>query len=245
MRICCMLCTPRPQLKAQPGSAVKAYKLAPHCSQSAACDGQSCSLLSPVELTYRAKLVQYTHCCLPAVAACMAAPTRGKAWGVIARLGSVSLAAAGVLLVAILLTEYLRYGPATANASSQSLHLLNNNSIGAGRLCCWLVILLLTLSTKRKPWYVPAIDTLPASIAMALMQKGMQCREVQYHMQQLLQQLLASDPALLRQLAQMQILQCLKVMSFTSFPPKTLLRLSTRTHGGVRIPSPSNPQPCS
>lgn len=73
------------------------------------------------------------------------------------------------------------------------------------------------------------------------MQKSVQCREVQYHMQQLLQQLLVSKPALSPQLAQMQILQCLKVTSFTLFPPKTLSRLSTRTHGGVSLLSLTKP----
>lgn len=45
-----------------------------------------------------------------------AAPSQAKVWKIAIRLGKVSLAVAGVLLVAILLTEYLRCGPEVAIA---------------------------------------------------------------------------------------------------------------------------------
>ena len=70
--------------------------------------------------------------------------------------------------------------------------------------------------------------------AMTPLQIVVQCREVQYHMQQLLQQLLVSGPALSQQLAQMQILLCLRAMSCTSSPPRRLSPSSTHTRGGVR-----------
>ena len=70
---------------------------------------------------------------------------------------------------------------------------------------------------------------------MIPLQKLMQCRGVQYHMQQLLQQLLVSSPALSQQLAQTQTLLCLRAMSCTSYPPKRHSPLSTHTRGGVSV----------